>query len=73
MGEGPLGPQIRQWRVNLGMTMAECAREAGIVPSQWGRIESNLVGDPNMRTLIKMAAVLGAHVEMRMTHSSHDG
>lgn len=64
LGEGPIGEQIRQWRINLGLTVAEAARLSGVSGSVWGRIEAGATPGPLMTTVVKMFQGLGAKIEV---------
>lgn len=69
LGDDSIGESIRQWRINIGMSIADAARQAGIAASAWGRIENGVTADPSMRTLCKMFAALGAQIEVKIAPS----
>lgn len=64
LGEEPVGEQIKQWRVDQGMTIAEAARAAGITGSIWSRVETGSTPNPLFATIVRMWAGLGAHLEV---------
>lgn len=66
LGEKPIGEEIRQWRTNLGMTMADAARGAGIHPGMWGRIEKGETLAPMWGTVVRMFWSMGASIDVTM-------
>lgn len=66
LGDDSIGESIRQWRINIGMSIADASRQAGIAASAWGRIENGVTADPSMKTLCKMFTALGAQIEVKI-------
>lgn len=65
LGEEPIGGQVRQWRVNLGLSIADASRAAGITPGVWSRIESGVTPNPAMETVIKIFRGMGAQIDIK--------
>jgi transcriptional regulator with XRE-family HTH domain len=56
---------LRDGRIEAGLSLAECARAAGLSPSQLGRLERGELGQPTLEQLSRAAAPLGLRVSVR--------
>lgn len=58
------GALLEQHRVNLGLTISEAAKLAGMKDQTWSRIERGLTRHPEWTTMCRMLAALGLKVDM---------
>ena len=73
LGVPPLpGPRLRQLRSNKGLSLQELADAAGTSPSAVHRYESGW-GSFELRTLARLAAALGARLEISLIPVVHGG
>lgn len=53
-----IGPRIKAFREEMGLTQQECAESAGMSQSMWADIEADR-GNPTLDTLERVAGALG--------------
>lgn len=71
LGDGDnISEQIKQWRINVGLTMAEAARQSGVAYTVWHRVESGYTINPTFRVIAAMYAGMGAVLEARVASAS---
>ncbi|OJY17173.1 MAG: hypothetical protein BGO98_13600 [Myxococcales bacterium 68-20] len=58
----PLGPRLRQARIDAGLTQAELAERAGVADATLSRIERNRLV-PSIELTTRIAAALGLSVD----------
>lgn len=58
-----IGERIKYWRKEKGMTQDSLAKKADIPYTTLAKIESKIVTNPRMDTLIKIAAGLEIKIE----------
>lgn len=59
--EAAIGRQVRAFRTQLNMTVTEAAKQAGLSPGMWSKIENGLTS-PSLATLNAVSAALNVPV-----------
>lgn len=68
LGQEPIGEQVRAWRTNMGLTVSEACRRAGVIEVVWRRIENGDTPFPRWDTIVRMFA--GMHSQIDVTVAS---
>jgi transcriptional regulator with XRE-family HTH domain len=62
-----IGERIKYWRKEKGMTQDALAKKADLPYTTLAKIESKIVTNPRMDTLVKIAAGLGISIDELIT------
>ena len=61
-----IGPQLRDPRVALGLSLRSAAKAIGVSPSRLSRLERGIGSDPSMRIICQAARVIGLEASIRL-------
>lgn len=61
--ENTIGENIKKYRVKLGLTQEELAKQSGVKYTTLTKIESNVIKSPSVLVMDKIAKILNMSIE----------